>query len=206
MRISRFCFCVAVLCLCPLVSADVFDNPVTANKAALQSLSDKLASQTHIKGHFVQKKFLSILDKPLRSEGSFALSGQNNFVWQIEQPFAVSYRFSKGDLYRQDSRGKAQVKPADAPMLYGFFVFFNTLFDLSQTELDKAFHLYFQQQNQQWVLGLRPKEARLKNAIDTIVVEGEALSPKKSQGMAVAITKVTIHEPGGDYSQLLFSY
>lgn len=192
-------------------SADVFDYPVEKNAAtadALARLSQELAKQENIRGDFVQEKFLSILDKPLLSSGSFTLSRSHNFVWQVEEPFAVSYRFADRSLHRQDVSGEHLVKPSEDPMLYGFFAFFSTLFDMSQSDLEKLFHVYFQQQGQQWVLGLQPKDTGLRKAVASIVVEGQRLP--NSGGVApdsgIAITKVTIRESGGDYSHLQFSY
>lgn len=208
----RFSFSVVLyIVLSATAVADVFDYPVDESAAtadALARLSQELAKQDRIQGDFVQKKFLSILDKPLLSSGSFAISRAQNFVWQVEEPFAVSYRFADRSLHRQDGSGEQVVKPAEDPMLYGFFAFFSTLFDLSQADLEKLFHVYFTEQGEHWVLGLQPKDARVRQTVASIVVEGrQAQKPAVVEPASdIAITNVIIREAGGDYSHLQFSY
>lgn len=192
-------------------AADVFEHPVAGNPDkldALNRLSEDLAAQSKVDGEFVQEKYLTVLEKPLRSHGSFSFSTDGEFVWRVKEPFTVTYSFSDNKLYKQDSDEQTRIKPSDDPMLFGFFSFFSTVFDMSQAELTKTFHVYFQQQGNQWVLGLEPKADLLKDAVENIVVQGEMNQgqPDTGQTMPVAISKVTIREPGGDYSHLLFNY
>lgn len=205
------CLFICLMGAVDAIRADVFEHPVSASSAnatALRELARELSSQGEVRGEFVQEKFLAILDRPLRSRGSFTLSGKNSFVWRVHEPFAVSYRFVDGNLYRRDDEGERLVKPAADPMLYGFFAFFSTLFELSPTELEKLFRLYFEQRGDRWTLGLEPRETMLQSALTAIVVDGEVVdaATRAEHRVTIAITKVTIRESGGDYSQLLFSY
>lgn len=201
--------------VCFTARADVFSHPVAGNQdsiANLERLAGKFAAQTNLKGEFVQEKFLSVLTKPLRSHGFFSVSA-GAFDWRITHPFSVSYHYANGELYKQTEDSRELVEPADDPMLYGFFVFFSSIFDMSQAELQKMFELYFTRTDDDgWVLGLLPKNDLLKRSMQSIVVEGHEVSaadqgvPTADDAMTVIISKVSIHEPSGDYSQLLFSY
>lgn len=207
-------------CLC-YASADVFNYPVADNAArvaSLEQLAGKLAAQTEVNGEFVQEKFLSVLTKPLHSRGFFSASAQGTFDWRITHPFSISYHFTDGKLYKQTEESRDLVRPSDDPMLYGFFTFFSSVFDMSHADLEKMFELYFTKQDGSWVLGLLPKNDLLKGSVQSIVVEGRVVEGKVVEGeivdneiagigaMSVIIKKVTIHEPSGDYSHLLFSY
>ncbi len=200
--------------ICVTARADVFSYPVAGNQASITSLerlAGKFAAQTNLKGEFVQEKFLSVLTKPLRSRGFFSVSA-GAFDWRITHPFSVSYHYADGELYKQTEDSRELVEPADDPMLYGFFVFFSSIFDMSQAELQKMFELYFTHTDDGWVLGLLPRDDLLKRSMQSIVVEGHEISgveedaPMADDVMTVIISKVSIHEPSGDYSQLLFSY
>src|SRR5690606_15899270 len=80
--------------------ADVFDYPLSASderQVEFQKLTEQVKQQGEVAGEFVQQKQLQILTKPIISSGSFQLSEQQ-FIWNIEQPFAIGYVFSDQTL------------------------------------------------------------------------------------------------------------
>lgn len=187
---------------------DVFEFPVDDHPQrieALRQLSRELATQGRTQGEFVQRKFLEILQQPLQSHGSFVFS-DGVIIWQVKEPFAITYRYTHGDLFKQDENEAVLVRPSDDPMLYGFFAFFSSLFDMSQDELEKLFRIYFTAREDGWVVGLEPKSGFLRETISSIVVEGRRLPASTQSEGALVIEQVAIREPDGDSSQLLFSY
>lgn len=206
--------------------ADVFVHPVAGDSeraSHLQELARALTQEREVDGKFVQEKYLSVLTRPLQSEGSFSASAEGVFEWKIQRPFSVSYRFAEGELLKWTDDGRERVQPSDDPMLYGFFAFFSSMFDLSYQDLQKQFDIYFERQEARWLLGLIPKSDLLQRSIQSIVVElsakpelkdvnsrdADSSSVEKSsiaKPPSVAIETVTIREPSGDYSHLRFTY
>ncbi|HEY7885100.1 MAG TPA: outer membrane lipoprotein carrier protein LolA [Cellvibrionaceae bacterium] len=183
------------------VSAEsVFDAPVHNQPqriAKLQALADKLGDQRPINGQFEQHKQLAILSRPLISGGEFQLDASGDFRWQVLNPYKITYHQQDGLLKRELDGVSEQVNPADEPALYGFFQFFSGIFDLDYPSLAAMFTVYFTEADDgSWQLGLVPENARLRRAIDRLIIQGEP-------GM---ISQVNLFEPGDDSTRIVFSY
>lgn len=188
--------------------ADVFEHPLQDNPAhrrALQELTLQIQQQGAVAGEFVQTKHMQMLTRPIVTRGTFALT-QQEFIWKIEHPFAIHYQFAAQKLVR-DMDGKSQtVEPSTEPMLYGFFSFFSSLFNLSEQSLEKLFVIYYlpteskiknnQDDIKDWVLGLKPKQASLARSLKQLHIYGSATH----------ILKVRLVEQNNDYTELEFSY
>ena len=156
-------------------AAEVFSAPLKSHperQAALQQLAAQIKQQGAITGEFVQQKHLAMLNKPITSSGRFALNPAQ-FVWQIEQPFAITYTFANEQLVR-DMDGETQVVEASTePMLYGFFSFFTSLFSLSEASLEQYFTVfYLSAGDESWIMGLVPKQAMLARSLKQLEVHG----------------------------------
>jgi hypothetical protein len=180
--------------------ADVFDYPVTAhpaNQQALQQLTAQVHQQGSLAGQFVQTKHMQILARPIITQGQFSLNSQS-FVWLIEKPFTIRYEFSGQTLWREMDDERQMIQPSDEPLLYGFFSFFFSLFDLSEASLEKMFTVYFlpSTTDKTWVLGLKPKQAMLARSLQQLQITG----------VDTQIQQVQLLEPGGDSTELVFTY
>lgn len=177
----------------------VFEYPVAEHPEHREQLRDLAADMTasaRVAGAFTQRKYLEILARPLESKGRFSLDDEGQFEWLIDEPFAQGYRFRDGELIRSLEGEEERVTPADEPSLYGFFQFFSALLQLTEDELESHFQLYFQSGDSDWELGLRPRDRRLRRVLEQLVV----------RGAGAQIDRVTLTEPGGDRTELVFDY
>ncbi|MGD8176201.1 outer membrane lipoprotein carrier protein LolA [Marinimicrobium sp. ARAG 43.8] len=177
----------------------VFSHPVAGSEprqSRLQALADSVRSQGEIRGRFVQYKHLSVLSRPIESEGRFVLDEQGRFRWDIQAPFPVAYRFDGEELTRVQKGQSNVVHAADDPSLYGFFAFISSLFQQTDGELEEHFERFYKESGEGWTLGLRPRNDRLRRALSQLVVTGQGGE----------IEQVVLTEPGGDYTRLQFFY
>lgn len=184
----------------PLIClADVFDYPVRDNperQQALQQLTSRVQQQPQVTGYFEQTRTLAILKNPVISRGRFSLQPEQ-FDWQVQEPFDISYRFSGKTLVRSIEGETETIAPAAEPMLYGFFSFFFSLFSLSESSLEKFFEVYHQPaDDDHWTMGLKPRQAAIARSLKTLVIEG----------VGTDIQQVRLTEASGDFMVLDFRY
>jgi len=181
--------------------ADVFDYPLSASdkrQTEFQKLTAQVRQQGEVAGEFVQQKQLQILAKPIVSSGRFQLSEQQ-FIWEIEQPFAIGYVFFDQTLVRNMDGEQQTIAPSAEPMLYGFFSFFFSLMNLSEQSLEQFFNVYYlpaEAADKSWQLGLLPKNKSIARSLKQLQV----------QGVGAQINQVELVEQGGDKTRLTFSY
>lgn len=180
--------------------AEVFDYPIASHpqaQQALQKLAAEVQQQGALSGHFVQTKNLQIMALPIISQGQFSLT-KDAFVWSIETPFTIRYEFTGQALWRAMDGERQRIQPADEPLLYGFFSFFFSLFDLSEAALEKIFTIYFlpSASDNSWEMGLKPKQAVLTRSLQALKISGSGTN----------IQQVKLVEQSGDTTLLEFSY
>jgi len=179
--------------------ADIFDYPVKNNperQQALNTLTLRVHQQSEVSGFFIQTKTLAMLKNPVISRGRFSLQPEQ-FDWDVQEPFEISYRFSDATLTRSIDAETETIEPATEPMLYGFFSFFFSLFSLSESSLEKFFDVYYQASaDDQWMMGLKPRQVAIARSLGYLVIEGTG----------TAIQQVSLSEVNGDTMVLTFSY
>ncbi|MDQ2076968.1 outer membrane lipoprotein carrier protein LolA [Marinimicrobium sp. ABcell2] len=184
----------------PAAGESVFSYPVAENperQRQLSTLAETMSATSRIEGRFTQTKHLQILEQPLVSRGRFSLDDEGRFSWEIHQPFPQAYHFRDGELIRSVDGEEERVAPADEPSLHGFFQFFSALLQLTEADLGVHFTRYFRHlDDEQWEMGLRPKDRRMRRVLDDMVVLGRG----------ERIQAVTLKEPGGDRTELNFDY
>lgn len=195
--------CIALLlawCLAGPARADVFNYPLQNHpqyQQALRELTLRVQQQGEVSGQFVQTKQVQVLARPIVTRGQFALTAEK-FTWQIAQPFAIHYEFAGRQLLRDMDGERQIIEPSAEPLLYGFFSFFASLFNLSEDSLEKLFTVYYlpDQDGKTWVLGLTPKQQSLARSLQELRVHG----------VAEQILEVHLREKSGDTTALIFSY
>lgn len=180
--------------------AGVFDAPVKNDAeriAELERAAESLSEKVPVAGDFVQHKHLAILTSPLISEGEFRLAEAGDFSWRVTAPHQITYRQRDGVLERNIDGTTEQVSAANEPALFGFFQFFSRVFELDYSALAQMFEVYYDAESEDsWQLGLVPRDSRLQRAISQMLIEAD-------KGH---IARVTLMEPGGDYTLIEFSY
>ena len=154
----------------------VFTHPAT--KKQLQDLSEQLKLGSSASGSFTQYRQLKVLKKPLISHGTFLFDQAQGLIWQQLRPFKSSLILKDKQLIQIDSQGNIQVQAAGkAQAASAFETIMPNLLTAVLTgdisALQQNFSLSFQQQKQQWQLGLTPKDPLIAKVLPQMIIEGQ---------------------------------
>jgi hypothetical protein len=170
-----------------------------ANKEQLGQLAQRLNMGDSAQGRFTQYRYLSVLNKPLISQGEFIFKEELGLAWLQHTPFESALILTQGTLIQIDSDGNQQVTQAgDNRQANSLAQMMPTLMSaLLRGDIDPLatqFSLHLLQDEQGWQLGLIPLDPLLAKAIEAIVLQG-------NQG----IDALTLLNPNGDRSQIQFT-
>ncbi|MDO3383466.1 outer membrane lipoprotein carrier protein LolA [Gilvimarinus algae] len=185
---------------CTSLAQGVLEHPVQsdAQRERLKVIAAKLKESLPVQAQMEQRKHLSVLHEPMVSTGEFSLSAAGNMRWHIAEPFAVTYRVEGERIEREIEGERELITASSEPSVYGFFQVFSRLFELDLASLERHFTVYLapEAESGRWDIALQPTGAPLNRLVALVLVAGQAGH----------IDKVTVTEPGDDYTELLFSY
>jgi hypothetical protein len=182
-----------VLCLLfalwPLAGAaspqGLFSSPLHGSAPPLRSIQKRFQQVQMIKLHFKQEKHLQETERVLVSRGVLTVAPKLGVDWHVLKPFESEWTVTRdGRVLRGPKSGATT---AVANLLMG-------LFSADIEQLKSLFHVYWQKQSAGWWLGLKPKKARLKKAIDSIAVAGSEY-----------VKRVEVNEASGDHTVIQFT-
>jgi hypothetical protein len=172
------------------VEAAAVADPVFEHPASAQDLEKMLGPATQalrraaaLRGEFSQRKFLHELPQPLNSSGDFLVACGLGVIW----PQALVQRDAGTEAMRVDA--------STQPGLGAVAQVFDALFALDLPQLDQRFSLYGEPGKDGWILGLKPRDAALAQAMSAVVVQGRA-EPQH----------IVLHEANGDRTEIEFSH
>ena len=148
-------------------------------------LAQQLAAAEVVRGEFVQEKHLRSLAFPLSSTGQFVLSKQHGLLWQVQQPFAQTYRIDAQGVSLLTADGW-QSQPGQNVAARQSRLFLAVL-QGNQQALQADFTLQLQGNSEQWQLNLLPKALFLQQIFKVIEIHGGAL-----------VERIELHETQGD--------
>ena len=147
-----------------------------------------------LRAEFVQTKQMAALKRPLITRGQLTYSRQNGVLWQIEQPYRMSYVLGEeriveisGDGIRQE-RGLREV-----PGLAQVGRVFRAMLGANTTALQENFDVTVQGDIGKWEITLKPRQAQLSQFLTGMQLSG-----------ARFVENITITEAGGDSTQIRF--
>ncbi|MDO3387789.1 outer membrane lipoprotein carrier protein LolA [Gilvimarinus sp. SDUM040013] len=182
------------------VDADsvVWRATLEADQQRLQQIAEQLSASLPVSGTMVQQKHMAILEQPLQSKGEFLLEENGDIDWSVTEPFPVLYQVRDDRILRTLDGEQLEISARTEPSVYGFFQIVSKLFELKLDGLHRFFTLQVPAEGlgEPWQLRLQPNNDRLASAIAAIVVSGQ-------QGQ---MSRVTVREPNGDFSQIEFIY
>ncbi|WP_052074648.1 outer membrane lipoprotein carrier protein LolA [Shewanella mangrovi] len=154
---------------------ELFKQPATT--AALTDLMHQLQIAQASRGQFQQTRWLTVLKKPLQSQGQFLFSPKLGFYWQQLQPFATTLILQGQSLTQVDSQGNiSQQSTSAAPSQLGSLLqqLMRALLSADIDFLQQHFTLYLQPAAaaEPWRLGLIASDAELSKLLPRIVLLG----------------------------------
>lgn len=157
----------------------------------------RLAKPAVLRGEFAQEKQLHGFRNPLKSSGDFLLLRDRGIAWNTRAPFASSTRLTRKKLLATMPDGSTRVL-IDAGTSPGMAAVNSLLMALVAGDLDALATRFTLKETLRgdagWSLALQPRDATLKQAFASIVLEGDRY-----------VRSVEIFEPGGDRTRIRFS-
>lgn len=157
----------------------------------------RLAKPAVLRGEFAQEKQLHGFRNPLRSSGDFLLVRDRGIAWNTRAPFASTTRLTRRKLLATMPDGSTRVL-IDASSSPGMAAVNSLLMALVAGDLDALATRFALKETLRgdggWSLALQPRDAALKQAFTSIVLEGDRY-----------VRSVEIVEPGGDCTRIRFA-
>ncbi len=195
----------ALLLMCVLftpaaLAQGILKHPVNtpAQMERVNAIAAAMRANLPARAQVTQEKHMAVLAEPLISKGVFSLSKSGDIVWQIDEPFSVRYAVQGDEIIREVAGESETITASSEPSVYGFFRMFGQIFALDADALKQYFSIYLAPAATTgvWDMALVPSKAPLDEVVATLLISGR-------DGF---LQKVTITEPGEDYSVLSFHY
>ena len=156
-----------------------------------------LAQVKQAKATFVERKFLSILKTPLVYTGTLAYSAPGHLEKSTLLPKPESLVLDQNILVVQsgESHQKRTLSLPDYPVVWAFVESFRSTLAGDIATLNHFYSVRLEGQPGQWLLILRPVDARMKNLVSEIRISGSMEQ----------IGTIEIRESGGDHSVMSIS-
>lgn len=160
----------------------------------LDQLSALLSMRPRRYANFEEIYFSNLLSEPLRIKGTLTFIAPSRLEKRVTAPHAESY-IADGDVVVYENTAKRihqTVALEDYPLLGALVQTLRATFAGDLVTLVKLYHPHLKGNPDHWELTLEPKEGPLKGAIASVML----------QGQRERITRLEIHEPTGDHSQI----
>ena len=158
----------------------------------INELMQSLAQVKESKATFVEQKYLSILKTPLEYSGTLTYRAPAHLEKQTLLPKPESMVLDQDKLVVQSgvANRKRTLSLQDYPVVWAFVESFRATLAGDIAALNRFYAVTMEGHAQQWLLILRPIDARMKNMITEIRISG---SREK-------ISTIETREAGGDHS------
>lgn len=187
---TRFFFIRSLIALAALVCA------LSASAAStLAQIGAQIEQHAVVRAEFVQAKQMAALKRPLVTRGRLTFSRSQGVLWQIEQPYRMSYVLGEARIVEIGSDGVRRVRETrDVPGLAQVGRVFRAVLGANSDALREYFDATVQGDPAKWVIELKPRQPQLAQYLGGMQLSG---------GRFVA--EIQISETGGDSTHIRFS-
>ena len=155
-----------------------------------QELINQLQKPQSVQGDFVQARHLKALNKPITTEGKFALVANKGLLWQMEKPFATQLRVTeKGIMQWNGKQWNNNGKLGQAEQIQLFL----GLLSGDVNGLKKQFKFALSGTAKQWKVTLTPDSLLMKQIFNQITIQGDDV-----------VQMIQLDETQGDKTDITF--
>lgn len=174
---------------------NVFEHPVTQrNQRPFSAVVKRLQLQKELRKEFAQEKRIAALKRPLVSKGTLVLS-PDGICFATSFPFSSAVKITLQGIWQKVGSEKTTLKRSkDHFEIKHTAKILIALFSADKSVLENKFQLFYQQKDDQFQIGLRPKDKILSRIISNIVIEGSQ-----------EIRRIAIREANGDETTITIS-
>ncbi|MEI7429607.1 MAG: outer membrane lipoprotein carrier protein LolA [Betaproteobacteria bacterium] len=147
-----------------------------------------------LRAEFVQTKQVAAMKRPLVTSGHLTFSQQHGVLWQIEQPYRMSYVLGEERIVEISSDGVRRERGLrEVPGLAQVGRVFRAMLGANTAALQEVFEVAVQGDVGKWEISLKPRQAQLAQFLSGMQLSG-----------ARFVESITISEAGGDTTQIRF--
>ena len=122
----------------------------------MDELATHFSSMETIEASFVQSRYLSLLKKPLISEGLFNYSREKSICWRIFKPVPAVVELTPGSVRVTDVSSDNELGGAN-PAVKHFSKLFFAVFSGDFALLESDFYIDWSLEEDHWIVLLKPK-------------------------------------------------
>src|SRR5579871_6160007 len=174
--------CVALLVL----------HTVSAATPELERVMSALAQRSHGHVSFVERKYISILDRPVESSGELLFDAPDRLEKRTLHPRPEDLILQGGVLTAQRGKRHYVLELQQYPQIAPFVESMRATLAGDEAALERLYEVSFTGEFQNWQLTLVPRDAQLRRTVERIRIDGEGDH----------LRTIEIMEPGGDHSVL----
>ena len=180
-------FLIALVCLVGALSARAADT--------LRQIGAQIEQHAVVRAEFVQTKQIAAVKRTLVTMGRLTFSRTQGVLWQIEQPYRLSYVFSEERIVEIGSDGKRRVRETrEVPGLTQSGRVVGAVLVANSDALREHFEVTAQGDPAKWAIGLKPRQTQLAQYLSGMQLSGGRF-----------VEEIRINEAGGDGTQIRFS-
>ncbi len=138
----------------------------------LAQLMSDLARHKGGKAKFVETRYLAVLDKPLVSSGEMTYTAPDRLEKQTQKPKPESMVLDKDLLTLSREKQTFSINLASQPEALAFVDSIRGTLSGNRAALEKNYALHLAGSSDKWVLTMLPREEKIANFVQRIVVSG----------------------------------
>jgi hypothetical protein len=178
----------ATLCLGVSLSAQAAET--------LARIAAQIEQYPVLRAEFVQSKQMAAMKRPLVTTGRLTFSRQHGVLWQIEQPYRVSYVLGEQRIVEISADGVRRERGLrDVPGLAQVGRVFRAMLGADTAALQDYFDIAVQGDVGQWEIRFKPRQAQLAQFLTGMQLAGGRF-----------VDSISINEAGGDSTLIRFRH
>ncbi len=160
----------------------------------LASIRAQIEQHAVVRAEFTQTKQMAALKRPLLTFGHLVYSRRHGVLWEIEQPYRMSYVLGETRIVEIAADGtRLERDQRDVPGLMQVGRVFRALIGANTATLGEAFELRVQGDSAGWEIELKPRQAQLAQFLSGLRLSGGRF-----------VEGIRINESSGDSTQIRF--
>lgn len=138
----------------------------------VNDLMRSLAQNKSGRASFVEKKYISVLDKPVESSGELLYTAPDRLEKRTFKPRPESLLIEDGSLTVERGKRRMVLRMADYPELAAFTESIRGTLAGDQAALRRVYNLDLDGSEERWMLTLRPMETKMLSVVQRIRIGG----------------------------------
>lgn len=160
----------------------------------LRQIGAQIEQHAVVRAEFAQTRQMAALKRPLVTRGRLVISATRGVLWQIEQPFRMTYAFGESQIVEIGSDGVRRVREArEVPGLAQISRVFRAMLGADADALREYFDVAAKGHSGAWTIELKPRQAQLAHFLSGMQLSGGRF-----------VDEIRISEAAGDSSRIVF--